>query len=265
MYSVYGVHNSPFAMTARLLKLDTTPDLADQVYRVLLDAISAGTLQPGQRITQDELAEQLAVSRQPVMQALRLLKKDGFVQDAPLTSGPAGRSRGLQVTPLDPTWIAQVYEVRGALDGLAVRLAAERRTPLDPALLANGRAAVKRGDIKAMIDADLAFHTALYRAAQNPLIEQSALLHWHHIRRAMGEALQSAMLREPVWDEHEAIAKAVARGDVARADALMREHSSRASTTLGEQMTARARANDTPSSPARKAHPRQLRGHRLPR
>ena len=46
------------------------------------------------------------------MQALRLLKRDGFVQDAPL-AGNAGRSRGLQVTPLDPAWIAQVYEVRG--------------------------------------------------------------------------------------------------------------------------------------------------------
>ena len=80
-------------MSAQLLKLETSPDLADQVYRVLLDAISAGSLKPGQRITQEVLAEQLAVSRQPVTQALKLLKKDGFVQDAPITGGVAGRSR----------------------------------------------------------------------------------------------------------------------------------------------------------------------------
>lgn len=215
-------------MSAQLLQLSTTPDLADQVYRALLDAISEGSLAPGQRITQEELAEQLAVSRQPVMQALRLLKKDGFVQDAP--------GRGLQVTPLDTNWLAQVYEVRGALDVLAVRRAAERRTVLDPALFIRGRSAVERGDVKAMIDADLAFHCALYRAAGNPLIEQSALLHWQHIRRAMGEALQSAILREPVWDEHAAIADAVARGDGAEAEALMRRHGEQASAHLTGQL-----------------------------
>jgi DNA-binding GntR family transcriptional regulator len=65
-------------MPAQLLKLEAAPDLVDQVYRALLDAISEGSLAPGQRITQEDIAEQLAVSRQPVLQALRLLKKDGF-------------------------------------------------------------------------------------------------------------------------------------------------------------------------------------------
>lgn len=222
-------------MTAQLLQLETAPDLVDQVYRALLDAISAGALAPGQRITQEELAERLAVSRQPVMQALRLLKRDGFVQDAPLAGTPGGRSRGLQVTPLDPAWIAQVYEVRGALDTLAARLAAERRTRIDPALIERGRAAVRSGDIKTMIDADFAFHQALYQASANPLIGQSALLHWQHIRRAMGEALKHDFLREPVWDEHAAIAQAVAEGDAGRAEALMREHSHQACVYLGQE------------------------------
>ncbi|MFP8777540.1 GntR family transcriptional regulator [Hydrogenophaga sp. RWCD_12] len=222
-------------MTAQLLQLETAPDLVDQVYRALLDAISAGALAPGQRITQEDLAERLAVSRQPVMQALRLLKRDGFVQDAPLAGAPSGRSRGLQVTPLDPGWIAQVYEVRGALDTLAARLAAQRRSRIDPTLIEQGRAAVAGDDIKAMIDADLAFHQALYQASANPLIEQSALLHWHHIRRAMGEALQHDFLRAPVWDEHAAIAQAVADGDTERAERLMREHSLQAGDYLSHQ------------------------------
>lgn len=237
-------------MTAQLLQLETAPDLVDQVYRALLDAISAGALAPGQRITQEELAERLAVSRQPVMQALRLLKRDGFVQDAPL-AGNAGRCRGLQVAPLDPAWIAQVYEVRGALDTLAARLAAERRAHLDPALIEQGRQAVEAGDIKAMIDADLAFHRALYQASANPLIEQSALLHWHHIRRAMGEALQHDGLRDPVWDEHTAIAQAVAQGDAEHAEALMREHSHQASLYLGAQAAPSASAPSPDNSVVR--------------
>ena len=60
-------------MTAELVKLQAAPDLVDQVYRALLDAISDGSLAPGVRVTQEDLAERLAVSRQPVLQALRLL------------------------------------------------------------------------------------------------------------------------------------------------------------------------------------------------
>lgn len=245
-------------MSAQLFRIESTPDLADQVYRALLDAISSGVLRPGQRIRQEELAERFSVSRQPVMQALRLLRKDGFVQDAPQNSGEPGRVRGLQVAPLDGHWITQVYQVRVALDRLAVRLAAQRRVRLDPAVLAAGRAAERAGDVKALIDSDLAFHTAIYRAADNPLIEQSALLHWQHIRRAMGLALQLEHLREPVWDEHEAIAKAIAQGKANLAESLITDHSEKASGTLAEQIdfaSAETAAEDTV----------QLRGPQLSR
>ena len=60
-------------MTAELVKLQAAPDLVDQVYRALLDAISDGSLAPGTRVTEEDLAERLAVSRQPVVQAFRLL------------------------------------------------------------------------------------------------------------------------------------------------------------------------------------------------
>jgi DNA-binding GntR family transcriptional regulator len=226
MYSVYSVRNT--LMSTALLRIESTPDLVDQVYRALLDAISEGSLPPGHRITQEEMADQLAVSRQPVMQALRLLKKDGFVQDAP--------GRGLQVSLLEPRHISQVYEVRSALDTLAARLAAQQKAPLDPALFIAGRGAVARGDVKAMIDADLAFHGAIYRAAGNPLIEQSASLHWHHIRRAMGLALREASLRDSVWDEHQAIADAITAGNAERAERLMRQHCGKASAYMVAQL-----------------------------
>lgn len=215
-------------MVAQLLQLEVTPDLVDRVYRSLLDAICDGSLPPGQRIKQEDVAHQLAVSRQPVLQALRLLKKDGFVEDA------AGR--GLQVAQLDAGWMRKVYQVRGALDALAARLAAERRYRMDPELLARGRAAARGDDVMAMIDADLAFHQALYAAAGNPLIEQSAQLHWRHLRRVMGAVLQQARQREAVWDEHQAIADAIAAGDGASAARLIEDHSLHASENLGERL-----------------------------
>jgi DNA-binding GntR family transcriptional regulator len=214
---------------AMLHKIESTPNLVDQVYRNLLDAISEGQLAPGARITQEDIAAQLAVSRQPVLQALRLLKQDGFVTDAP--------GRGLLVAPLDADWLANVYQIRSALDALAARLACSSSYAFDSDLMAQGRKAARGKNISAMIEADMAFHSGIYRAANNPLIEQSALLHWQHIRRAMGAVLQSAKLREAVWDEHEAIARAIAAKDVRKAESLMRGHGEQASGNLQNQLS----------------------------
>ncbi|MGA0795257.1 MAG: GntR family transcriptional regulator [Quisquiliibacterium sp.] len=217
-------------MTETLSRLNQSPDLVDQVYRALLDAIRDGSLAPGLRLTQEDIAQRLAVSRQPVLQALRLLKKDGLVMDAP--------GRGLQVTPLDPQVVGQVYQVRGALDALAARLAAQQQYRIAPALIAQGRKAAAGRDIDAMIEADIAFHAAIYEGSGNPLIAQSAQLHWHHVRRVMGAVLQTTPQRESLWDEHQAIADAIAAGDADTAGRLIDEHSRRASDALGRQLDA---------------------------
>ena len=101
-----------------MIPLDPLPNLIDQVYARILDAIVDRTLLPGQRITQNELAEKLGVSRQPVSHALHLLHRQGLVAES-------GR-RGFEVRALDPSRIRQLYEVRGAIDALAARLAAAR-------------------------------------------------------------------------------------------------------------------------------------------
>ena len=216
-------------MAADLHRLELAPDLVDQVYRALLDAISTGALAPGARITQEDLAAQLAVSRQPVLQALRLLKRDGLVIDAP--------GRGLQVAPLDAKWLANVYQVRGALDALAARLACAAGFEYDADLIARGRRAARSGKVGAMIDADIEFHASIYAAADNPLIEQSAQLHWRHIRRAMGAVLQHSELRSTVWNEQEAIARAIAARDARRAEALMRGHGEQAGRHLQARLS----------------------------
>ena len=216
-------------MHPNLIKIESTPDLVEQVYASLLDAISDGSLPPGARVMQEDIAAQLAVSRQPVLQALRLLRKDGFVLDAP--------GRGVLVAPLDVTTLVQIYQVRSALDALAARLAAQARYVMDDKLIARGREAARGSDVKAMMTADAAFHTAIYNAAGNPLIAQTAQTHWHHIRRAMGAVLQVSTMRESIWDEHEAIAKAIARGDETQAETLSREHGEDAGRNLAHLLT----------------------------
>ncbi len=201
---------------ASISPIPLVPDLTDQVYQRLLNAICDGDLAPGARLTQEELAATLDVSRQPVLQALRMLKKDGFVVDA-------GR-RGLMVLPLGSQTISHIYEVRSALDGLAARLAALAKARIDPNVIAEGRKAVRGPRIGAMIDTDMRFHNLIYGASGNPLIAESASHHWRHIRRAMGVALQQSGVRDTVWDEHEAILQAINRGEADRAERLARRH-----------------------------------------
>ena len=73
-------------MPAQLVSIEVAPDLVDQVYRALLGAISSGELAPGERLTQEDIAQRLSVSRQPVLQALRLAPMPpGMAPRPPLT------------------------------------------------------------------------------------------------------------------------------------------------------------------------------------
>ena len=153
-----------------MMPLDPLPNLIDQVYARILEAIIDRTLPPGQRITQNELAEKLGVSRQPVSHALHLLHRQGLVSES-------GR-RGFEVTELDPVRIRQLYEVRGAIDALAAKLAAGRAKPdtagraaIEAALQA-GRAIGKDTPLARLIALDVDFHSAIYRLAGNPAIEE---------------------------------------------------------------------------------------------
>src|SRR5258707_1842992 len=98
--------------------LQLVPNLIEQVYTRMVDSIAEGVLAPGERLTQEEIAERLSVSRQPVSHALQLLKRQGLVVEH-------GR-RGLSVAPVDAGRMRDLYQLRAAIDGLAGRLAAER-------------------------------------------------------------------------------------------------------------------------------------------
>jgi DNA-binding GntR family transcriptional regulator len=215
-------------MRLHLEKLPTRSDFVETVYNVLVDAITDGSLAPGERITQEEIAEQLHVSRSPVLQALRLLKKDGLIEDAP--------GRGVQVAPLDPDWVSQLYDVRGALDVLAARLAAEAHANIDIGLIEKGRFMSQSGDLKKIIDADIAFHRAIYAASGNQLIAETAGRYWVHLRRVMGAVHRWASQRSTLWDEHLAIAQAINEGDADRAALLTEQHIQRAKDNLVFQL-----------------------------
>ena len=210
------------------------PDLSERIHDAMLEAICSGELKSGTRITQEELAQQFGVSRQPVLQAMMLLRREGFLVDA-------GR-KGVCVAPLDVQQARNLYVVRGALDGAAARLAATNYTPhlaqRGRQLLEVGRRAVASGNIPSVIEADIDFHLFVYEASGNPVIGETAQPHWQHLRRVMAAALGAEDLRVSVWDEHEGILRALEEGQVLEAEALARGHTEQMSDILTGRLKA---------------------------
>lgn len=214
-------HHPPPAGSLPAISLpQAAPSLYEQVYDAILQAICGGLLRPGDRINQDELAARLNVSRQPVTQALTVLRTQDFVQDT-------GR-RGLVVTPLRRSFFKALYELRESLDPMAAKLAARNHTRLSQAeaqaLLARGQDALREGTVSAITSADVAFHMWIYEAAGNPLLTETLRLYWHHLRRAMVAVVEPLQGRNLVWQEHEQILDAVLRGDERQAQRLSRRH-----------------------------------------
>jgi DNA-binding GntR family transcriptional regulator len=200
--------------------LEPSKSLVDQAYEVILNALCDGTFKPGERLTQEDIAARLNVSRQPVTHALAVLKAQGFVAQS-------GR-RGLTVTAVEPEQFEAIYQFRSAVEPLAVRLAVPRLTQhsilLGRSLITRGGNAVASGDGRACLQADMDFHSFLYDLSGNPLIGATMRLHWQHLRRFMGQVLRYPGMTLSVWQEHSRILQKMIRGDADGAAELMRRH-----------------------------------------
>lgn len=200
--------------------LESSRSLVDQAYDVILDALCDGTLEAGMRVTQEDIAGRLNVSRQPVTHALAVLKAQGFL----IQSG----RQGLTVAAVEPSFFRAVYEFRSVVEALAVRLATPRLTPETVkhgrALIARGDEATASGNAAAVLKADMDFHSFIYDLSGNPLVADTMRLHWHHLRRAMRQVHKYPGKSLRVWREHERIFETMTQGDAKAAAELMQQH-----------------------------------------
>lgn len=220
--------------------LETQPKLVEQVHKAILEEISGGKLRPGARIIQEQIAKELGVSRQPVQQALALLRSQGVLRDAP--------GRGLLVSPLDETYVRNMYDMRAVIEGLACRRAAEvnakQAKAKGPALIRAGRKAVASGSYGDMIAADMAFHHFIYILSENPFIAPAMEAHWTNTQRVMGAVLINEEQPRNVWGQHEAMLEAIAGGDARMAEELGRQHISQAASFMIQRLQENATASE---------------------
>lgn len=193
-------------------------------YALILEAIDSHVYKPGDRLVESELADRLGVSRTPVREALQRLETQGLL---------TRDGRSLIVASLDHTQMAELYVVRGTLEGLAARLAARHATPEELAVLRDMLAAdqVLYNDPAALSRANRRFHKQIHLASHNRfLVQQLDLVH-----RSMALLATTSISAEgrgtDTLAEHGRIVAAIESGDGDAADAALRAHISQAFVT----------------------------------
>lgn len=224
-----------------------SPQLFDLVYRRLMAAIIDTSLGPGQRIVQADLAAMLGVSRAPVSHALQVLKHQGLLREA-------GR-KGLEVAPIDPERVGNLYQVRAALEALAARRAAQRMADglvppdeartLVEAFEAGNRLSVEH-PMSRRVQADIDFHRTIYQLSGNGSIGEIMEPLWPHLQRAMVLVLEANQLRDQAWREHRQLLDSILAGDVGQSAATAAAHADGAGRTI----TARLQRGTACASPA---------------
>lgn len=204
--------------------------LRDQVLVALRQAIVAGDYPPGARLTEDRLAADFGVSRNPVREALRLASAEGFVVMIP--------RRGAVVASPTNSTIADLFSIRERLEPLAARLAAERATPVHVAglrlLLEAAREATDRSEFSrvAQLNSELHLHVIEIGDSQWLSSMGTALyLHVHWVFR-----LGAAQRAPHSWAEHTRLVDAIEAHDPGAAEAAALAHVLAASTAAMQNL-----------------------------
>jgi DNA-binding GntR family transcriptional regulator len=202
---------------------DPTPlgvvSVVDLVYRELRTRILRGDVEPGRRLAQAELADELGVSRTPVREALRRLTGEGLVEFR--------TNYGFSVAENQIGGMLHRMEVRAVLEPGIAAVAAERRTQ---AHLEEMQAAIdeerKARSAEAAHDASRRFHIALARATGNDEFVRAIEGLWivEVGRWALGRRRESRRWQQTDADEHAAVAAAVGAGRRGEARRLMEVH-----------------------------------------
>lgn len=186
----------------------------------LKEEILQGNLLPGQRIVEGHWARQLGVAQTSVREAINLLVGEGFATKA------SGRSA--RVTSYSEVDIAQIYELRGALEGFAARLVAQRQPDLEPleAAMQDMSKAARNGDVGKVIESDLRFHLSLSELCGNHLLH-AQMRHllvplFAFVSMRVSQNHQKTQAWESDLHRHKRIIELIREGDPSAAEFSMR-------------------------------------------
>jgi len=210
-------------MEKRLLPviLDGYKPLREIVFESMREAILSGVLEPGERLMEIQLAEEMGVSRTPVREAIRKLELENFVVMIP--------RKGAYVAGVSLKDVADVFEIRSALEGLAAGLAAERITDeeleqMERALFYRSKEGAVDLDLEQIVKSDTDFHALVYKASRNERLIQILANLREQIQRFRTTSLAVPGRMKLAIDEHRMIVEALRNHDSEVAQSLAMAH-----------------------------------------
>lgn len=192
--------------------------LRDQVLTELRRRIIDAQYLPGERLTEDRLAADFGVSRNPVREALRVVEAEGFVEVQP--------RRGAVVATPDERTMRDMFAARAVLEPLAARLAADRASDADLAqlrrLLDLARAATGEGDFVRVAELNSDLHRQVVRMSGNRWLEQFSVAMYRHVHWVfrLGASARAAHS----WREHVRLVEALEAHDTDAAERAASDH-----------------------------------------
>lgn len=189
----------------------TTGLIKHQLSDELRAEILNGALKPGERIVEGKWAAKFGVAHASIREAINILAQAGFVTKAP--------GRSARVIHLSETDVSHIYYLRGAIEGLAARLAAQHRQDLNvlQATMDSMRESARTCDREGLIDCDLQFHLALCELSHNPyLIEHARRILiplFAFVRMRVSASGQSTLAWEKDLDAHQKIIDLIREGE----------------------------------------------------
>lgn len=208
------------AQLARFDRISHPPQrLADEVYEQLIGGILAGIIEPGERLVQESLAEEMSVSRTPVREALLRLEQEGVIEPAP--------TRGFVVIEVTSDMLQSMYESRQAVEGFAARLVAESASDevvekLGPSL----QIEIDMGDALSSYEENRAVHRAVVEASSNDTLLAMFDTLWSRARplRIVYDTWAAELGRESIYHTHRELYDAICSRVGDAAEAAMVEH-----------------------------------------
>ncbi len=203
-----------------LEQLKTYTPLRDEVFSSLRSAILDGRFHPGERLIEKNLAQTLSISRTPIREALRKLELEGLVAHEP--------RRGVVVVGVSQDAAAEIYTIRAVLEGLAARLAANRRTDGEVAqlkhLLNTMDQYVQSRNFPELVPVHITFHQSFTAASKSLRLCQmiSALSDYVKCFEMSSYSLPTRL--QSSCEEHRQIVEAIERKDEAQAEYAARMH-----------------------------------------
>ena len=194
--------------------------LRDVVFYTLRQAILKGELEPGERLMEMQLAEQLGVSRTPIREAIRKLELEGLVLMIP--------RRGAIVAKITEKDLKDGLEVRASLERLSTKLACERMEEETIEELREAqeafKAALRGDDITLQAQKDVEFHDVIYKSTNNLRLIQMLNNLREQMYRYRLEYLKDGTSHQKLVEEHEAIIEALSRRDTEETTNIMVGH-----------------------------------------